>query len=203
VSARRRCAVTPGEDAAGEEEHGRRALRQMPCPCGVSALPRPARIRGPCSAHAIPRAGQLVGLRGGARLERVVPGRPSRVARGEGDETDAALRARGARASIAWHGAAASEELLVLVLLATVPVQGVRRFTALSLRPRATLPVRSCGRAPRFPCAPVAARHASRALLWRERRWIVPHAMDARVPRARKAAPGRAPGGCVNLCNVF
>ena len=183
--------------------HGRRALRQMPCPCGVSALPRPARIRGPCSAHAIPRAGQLVGLRGGARLERVVPGRPSRVARGEGDEADAALRARGARASIAWHGAAASEELLVLVLLATVPVQGVRRFTALSLRPRATLPVRSCGRAPRFPCAPVAARHASRALLWRERRWIVPHAMDARVPRARKAAPGRAPGGCVNLCNVF
>ena len=146
MSARRRCAVTPGEDAAGEEEHGRRALRQMPCPCGVSALPRPARIRGPCSAHAIPRAGQLVGLRGGARLERVVPGRPSRVARGEGDETDAALRARGARASIAWHGAAASEELLVLVLLATMPVQGVRRFTALSLRPRATLPVRSCGR---------------------------------------------------------
>ncbi len=60
------------------------------------------------------------GRRGGARLcERVVPGRPSRVARGEGDEAGAALRARGARASIAWHGAAASEELLVLVLLAT------------------------------------------------------------------------------------
>ena len=135
----------------------------MPCPCGVSALPRPARIRGPCSAHAIPRAGQLVGLRGGARLERVVPGRPSRVARGEGDEADAALRARGARASIAWHGAAASEELLVLVLLATVPVQGVRRFTALSLRPRATLPVRSCGRAPRFPCAPLARTPLDRA----------------------------------------
>ena len=53
----------------------------------MSALSRPARMRGPCSAHAIPRAGQLVGLRG-ARLERVVPGRPSRVARGEGDEAD-------------------------------------------------------------------------------------------------------------------
>ena len=32
----------------------------MSCACGVSALLRPARMRGPCSAHAIPRAGQLV-----------------------------------------------------------------------------------------------------------------------------------------------
>ncbi len=39
MSARRRCAVTAGEDAAGEEEHGCRALRQMPCPCGMTFGP--------------------------------------------------------------------------------------------------------------------------------------------------------------------
>jgi hypothetical protein len=39
LSARRRCAVTAGEDAAGEEEHGRRALRQMPCACGMTFGP--------------------------------------------------------------------------------------------------------------------------------------------------------------------
>ena len=36
------------------------AREEMSCTCGVSALPRPARMRGPCSAHAITRAGQLV-----------------------------------------------------------------------------------------------------------------------------------------------
>ena len=36
------------------------AREEMSCRCGVSALPRPARMRGPCSAHAITRAGQLV-----------------------------------------------------------------------------------------------------------------------------------------------
>jgi hypothetical protein len=59
-------------DAAGEEKHGRRALRQMSCGCGVSALPRPAprpaRMRGPCSAHAIPRSSRyLLGRAAGSR----------------------------------------------------------------------------------------------------------------------------------------
>jgi hypothetical protein len=65
-------------------------------------------------------------------------------------------------------------ELLVSVLLAT------RRFTCAAV----------------YGAVPAPARHASRALLWPQRRWVVPRAMDARAPRARKAAPASSPSPC-------
>ena len=126
------------------------------------------RATGSLSARDSPRTGLHPIRRSSAHTADCCQSLAPRELSAECGHARASLRVSVLRRAGAPPGAAPLllRELLVSVLLAT------RRFTCAAV----------------YGAVPAPARHASRALLWPQRRWVVPRAMDARAPRARKAA---------------